>query len=412
MNQLVLLTIEFPYGKGENFLETEIKYLSEKFDTVFVIPSRNNNNSPRQLPKNCQILNDLSKLPNETFSFKSLLKFWNHTFIVYIYTLLFSAHRVKYIKYIGSLLHHLYNDISKLETLENLVEKKHLKDALFYDYWMLNDGISLAILKRQNKIQNLVCRAHGFDLYDNVHVEGVIPFREYKIKYFQKIYCISKHGQNYLKSQINPNHAKNKVLKSYLGVPNPNQILGSSQNKLPQIVSCSSMTDNKSVDLIAKSISKMKTDCQWIHFGDGVNMETVAKLVAEFPSHISVHLKGHVPNSQLLDYYKKNSIDIFISMSRSEGLPVSMMEAQSYGIPIVAPHVNGIPEIVNHKTGILIGDRTRTEEVAKILDDILSGKILFSKDEARQHYLDNFNADRNYTAFANDLLKHTVAKNE
>ena len=48
----------------------------------------------------------------------------------------------------------------------------------------------------------------------------------------------------------------------------------------------------------------------------------------------------------MLDYYKNNIIDIFINLSASEGIPVSIMDAISFGIPCIATNVGGTGEIV------------------------------------------------------------------
>jgi len=45
---------------------------------------------------------------------------------------------------------------------------------------------------------------------------------------------------------------------------------------------------------------------------------------------------------------------LFINTSSSEGIPVSMMEAQSFGIPILAMDVGGVREIVGPQTGRLL----------------------------------------------------------
>lgn len=49
-----------------------------------------------------------------------------------------------------------------------------------------------------------------------------------------------------------------------------------------------------------------------------------------------------------------NDFDLFVNMSLSEGIPVSIMEAISFGIPIIATNVGGNAEIVNDETGVLI----------------------------------------------------------
>ena len=51
---------------------------------------------------------------------------------------------------------------------------------------------------------------------------------------------------------------------------------------------------------------------------------------------------------------------MFINLSSSEGIPVSIMEAQSFGIPVIATNVGGSGEIVVSETGVLV-DENRTE---------------------------------------------------
>src|SRR5690554_7772856 len=55
MTPLCLYTASFPYGLGEQFLETEIKYLAEHFDTIFIIPNNPTGNI-RSIPPNVKVL--------------------------------------------------------------------------------------------------------------------------------------------------------------------------------------------------------------------------------------------------------------------------------------------------------------------------------------------------------------------
>ena len=49
-----------------------------------------------------------------------------------------------------------------------------------------------------------------------------------------------------------------------------------------------------------------------------------------------------------------NWADVFILPSRNEGLPISILEAMSYGMPVISTPVGGIPEVVNEQNGILV----------------------------------------------------------
>ncbi|HYX08090.1 MAG TPA: glycosyltransferase, partial [Bacteroidales bacterium] len=91
----------------------------------------------------------------------------------------------------------------------------------------------------------------------------------------------------------------------------------------------------------------------------------------------------------------------------TEGLPVAIMESQSYGIPTIAPRVGGIPEIVNSQNGILVDARGDVQEISSAIERIILNKDLRQKlsRNAYQNWKENFNADKNYKNFANCLYK-------
>lgn len=55
-----------------------------------------------------------------------------------------------------------------------------------------------------------------------------------------------------------------------------------------------------------------------------------------------------------------NGADVYVLPSYKEGLPISILEAMSYSLPVISTRVGGIPEIImNGKNGLLInpGDK-------------------------------------------------------
>ena len=71
-----------------------------------------------------------------------------------------------------------------------------------------------------------------------------------------------------------------------------------------------------------------------------------------------------VPHPEVLAFLEKARV--FAFPSRSEGLPIAVLEAGFLGIPVVASRVGGIPEIINSaKVGILVeADDDRALELA------------------------------------------------
>ena len=72
---------------------------------------------------------------------------------------------------------------------------------------------------------------------------------------------------------------------------------------------------------------------------------------------------GQLKNEDVQKYYHTHHIDLFINVSESEGLPVSIMEAMSYGIPVIATNVGGTREIVNQGAEYLIDKNFACKEL-------------------------------------------------
>ncbi len=53
-------------------------------------------------------------------------------------------------------------------------------------------------------------------------------------------------------------------------------------------------------------------------------------------------LRGGISNAEVFQFYRDNKVDLFVNASTSEGLPVSIMEAISFGIPSIATNVGGL----------------------------------------------------------------------
>ncbi len=80
---------------------------------------------------------------------------------------------------------------------------------------------------------------------------------------------------------------------------------------------------------------------------------------------------GRIPNKKILEFYDEHKVDCFIMPSENEGLPVSIMEAESAGIPIVATDVGGIREMIDGN-GVLLSSNPSAEDIANAVIRLLS----------------------------------------
>ena len=145
---------------------------------------------------------------------------------------------------------------------------------------------------------------------------------------------------------------------------------------------------------------------KWVHAGDGAERDQVLKYATDLPSNIQMELLGSIPHQEVYDYYKNHDIDVFLHVSESEGLPVSMMEAISFGVPIMACDVGGVSEIVNENTGVLLPKEFEIQAVATTLEQFLlnASQNGLSKASIRNYWKDHFDHTVNVAALIN-LLK-------
>lgn len=79
--------------------------------------------------------------------------------------------------------------------------------------------------------------------------------------------------------------------------------------------------------------------------------EHLLQLIDRYDLHKSIRFAGFVEDVR--PYLATG--DIFILPSRTEGLPIALLEAMAMGLPVIATRVGGIPEVVvDNETGILV----------------------------------------------------------
>lgn len=174
------------------------------------------------------------------------------------------------------------------------------------------------------------------------------------------------------------------------------------------LVSCSSIIPLKRVHLIVEILKNIKFEMHWIHFGDGECADKIKNIAKELlPINVKYSFKGGVSNQEVISFYKTNTVNLFITTSETEGLPVSIQEAISFGIPIVATNVGGVSEIVNEKTGFLITKNFEVKEVAKLISQfrISSKNSKIFRENVRNFWKENFNAEKVYANFSETIKK-------
>jgi len=401
MADIVIYTENYPFGNTETFLETEIIYLCRVFDTVYLMPLKGRGNQ-RPVPVNAKVFEPII-LNSKKWTYYAFG-------LLNLYSLLSDRNLRSGLKKTG-LLHGIkYLGYGIL--IKKKIEKNILKDAdIHYSYWLNYNAFALALLKNQKKIKSVICRAHRFDLYEERGEISLDFSKPYTISRIDNIFFISEHGLNYLKNKYPEFSSKYKI--SRLGTTDPGILNPTNKNDSLIIVSCSSLKPVKRVALILEGLKIFSSRYSqvklvWYHLGGGSGLDKLTSdaLLAFKGSNIQYNFPGNKSNKMVLDFYKTQSLDVFLNTSESEGLPVSIMEAQSFGIPVIATAVGGTPEIVNNENGLLLKADPDPEEIADALYNVYVNKEnwLKKRELSRKNWEENFNAEKNYRAFAQELL--------
>jgi L-malate glycosyltransferase len=98
--------------------------------------------------------------------------------------------------------------------------------------------------------------------------------------------------------------------------------------------------------------------------GDGPDMSAIESLIKRYGLSDSFLLKGHV--NDMDSFYR--GLDLYINTSVHEGIPMTILEAMSHGLPVIAPAVGGFGEIFDDgKEGFLVKTRSPHDFAEKCL---------------------------------------------
>jgi phosphatidylinositol alpha-1,6-mannosyltransferase len=125
--------------------------------------------------------------------------------------------------------------------------------------------------------------------------------------------------------------------------------------------------------------------------GSGPYEDTLKTLIAE--KHLQNRIKclPFQPQEKLPDIY--SSIDAFFLFSEREGLPLSLLEAQSVGVPYIGNSVGGIGEVVKDSYNGFIIDKIDFEEINDRINKIEENAIYY-RSNARKVVEEKYSLDK------------------
>jgi len=357
-HKLYYFTHSFPFGFGETWKSNELDVFRDYFDDIVIVPYCHGGNptSPQPVAPSVQVTAplfpdaDAPAAPRRlsSVSLREVRYFGRELFATRAFL---SRRNIEKWRTASSRIY----DLRRHPTMTRLIEESDASTT-WYFYWGRGSCDIIPFLSRA-RVGKTIVRMHGYDLFEYRN-DGYIPYRRPLLDSADLIAPSSQAGLAHLK-QHHPN-AKAAIAVQRCGTVGHGRARASADGVL-RIVSCSSLIPLKRVEIVIDALRLTRIPVEWTHLGDGVLMHQCRRLAESLPSNVRCRFAGHVTPRDVLPFFVSNPIDLFVNVSSTEGLPFSVMEAFSAGIPVLATDVGGTAEIVDHTVGRILPETVTPE---------------------------------------------------
>lgn len=240
-------------------------------------------------------------------------------------------------------------------------------------------GLYARLLKAFSRVK-VVYVSHGWSALYNFGRWSWLGARlEQILSYFtDAVICVSKSDVELARKSIRI--SANKLVQISNGVFKPKKLYRHDDDKTFRFLTVSRLEHPKRLDLAINAT--LSTNYELTIVGGGAQIDKLRALACNSEQ---IKFVGEVKGFKDFSKY-----DAFILISDSEGLPISAVEAMSFGLPLILSRVGGCPELIANN-GFLVSNSK--EEISSAMNEVVANHRTLSRNSEIM-FLNNFCLER------------------
>lgn len=389
--KIAYITAHAPYGRGETFVLDEMLAVVEDGVELVIIP--------RNPPK--EVFHEQSR---RLLKYALWLPLLSWRFIISFLAAVLSKPRMW--KVLGSLIYRSRNlriMIKNFAVTPKAVYVARLLRRAKVDHIHVHWGSTTATMAW------IVSELTGIPWSMTLHRWDIAEnnLLKLKVKRADFVRCISEDGRREVLRIVGEEH-QDKVKVLHMGVRLPRVMIRQSPSlRINYVVACpANLVPKKGhrylVEACAKLLEIGIRRIKFLVIGDGPLEAKIRQQVKQLGLDEVVELVGRLSHEQLMRMYERGEVDVVVLPSittddnEREGIPVALMEAMAYSIPVVSTNTGGISELLSEGAGILVKEKDAQGLAAAIEKLIKDEKFAAEVGErGRQKVEEEFNLQRN-----------------
>lgn len=161
-------------------------------------------------------------------------------------------------------------------------------------------------------------------------------------------------------------------------------------NSKVKIVYVGSLTDTKNQISLLKVLNSSNIEAEIIFLGDGINKQSLIDYSKKVVSSIKISFKGCLPRNTAIEHMLE--ADVFISLSKGEGLPIAVLEAMYCGCFLILSSIPPHKEVSPPSDRCIYVDNDNEEEIINSLNYVAKEiyKLKDQRDMSKDHSIERF----------------------